>query len=199
MSGREANHFGKSLYKRLIHNQSQTERLFEQIYYNNVHNMENKITDEEAQERISNEIVNYTTDVSRDFSCSRENEMARGIIPYIMLEYVTDASAHIGSQDNFDDDRSEHSSSNSNSEPHKDFAQRFKENLLKLKPYILEKITKHWGAVAGSTVLGATAYVVTKFVLGCTANKAFLMGSSLGLAIFLGWEVYDHFTNSKMK
>jgi len=125
--------------------------------------------------------------------------MARGIIPYIMLEYVTDASAQVNNLDNFDEDKSEghYSNGSGSGEVHKDFGQRFKENLQKLKPYILEKIAKHWRALTGSTVLGATAYLVTKFVLGCSPNKAFLMGSGLGIALFLGWEVYEHFTKNK--
>lgn len=193
MSRKEASQFGKALYKRLAENQSQTEHLFEQIFVNNVRNIEKKITDEEAQQKMSMELVNYTNDISRQFSSSREKEIAQGIIPYIMLEYVSDTSAQLVDLGIPNDAEIQNNQSNNNMPINKDFIESFKKNLERLKPSILENIAKHWKSIAGSAVLGATAYAATKFVLGFSAKEAILMGGGLGLALFIGWEVYEHF------
>jgi len=195
MKSKGATQFGKTLYKRLIENQHQTEHLFEQIFLNNLNNMENKITDEEAQQKMSTELVNYTNDISRQFNSSGEKEMAQGIVPYIMLEYISNANIPGNSIEQIAENIPIDQQNNNNF--YKDFHQKFKANLEKLKPWIFENIEKHWKSIAGATAFGGIAYAVTKFVLGMTANKALLMGGGLGLAVFLGWEVYDNFSKNK--
>lgn len=197
MSGKDASHFGKTLYKRLVSNQSQTEHLFEQIFLNNIKNIEQQLTDEEAQQKMSTEIVNYTLDISRQFSSARERDMAQGIIPYIMLEYVSDASAPPTEINLNEGDGGENNQNGLGFDPLKDFTQKFRDNLERLKPCILENIAKHWKSVGGGLAIGGISYAVTRFVLGCTANKALLMGGGLGIAVLLGWEVYEHFAKNK--
>jgi len=183
-------------HQRLTGNQSQTEHLFEQIFINNVGNIDKEITDEEAQQKISTDLVNFTVEVSKQFGSPKEKELAQGIIPYIMLEYVGDINSESISTDLINEEERSDSQSNSN-KPQKGFGQLFRENLERLKPSILENIAKHWKSIAGATTLGATAHTVTKFALGYTAPKAILMSGSLALALFIGWEVYEHFTKNK--
>lgn len=197
MSKKEASQFGKSLYTRLVGNQSETEHLFEQLFINNVRNIEKKITDEEAQQKMSMELVNYTNDISKEFGSPREKEIAQGIIPYIMLEYVSNTSAQLVDLQIPNDAEKQNNQSNNNLPSHIEFLENFKKNLERLKPSILENIARHWKSIAGAATLGATAYTVTKFVLGFSAKEAILMGGGLGLALFIGWEVYEHFAKNK--
>ncbi len=190
-AGKGATQFGKSLYKKLIENRLQTEHLFEQIYLSNVRNMDNQLTDEEAQQKMSTELINYTVEISREFHSPRERQMAQGIVPYLMMEHISIASSHSNSNENIEDEKEESNSDNN----YKSFTERFKLNLEKLKPIIFENITKHWRSVAGAAAIGGMAYAVTKFVLGMTANKALLMGGGLGVAVFIGLEVYENFQN----
>jgi len=191
MSGKGATQFGKSLYKKLIENRQSTERLFEQIYLNNVRNMDNQMTDEEAQQKMSTELINYTQEISREFQSPREREMAQGIVPYLMLEHISIASSHSNSHENIEEEKED----NETERKYKGFTERFKANLEKLKPIIFENITKHWRSAAGAAAIGGMAYAVTKFMLGMTANKALLMGGGLGVAVFIGLEVYEKFQN----
>ena len=195
MSSQDARHFGKSLFHKLTNNQAQTEDLFEQIFLNNVHNIESRITDEEAQQRMSSEIINYTTSISEHFTSPKEKEMAQGIIPYIMLEYASNSNVELPGKSSIDEEKQQEQP-NPN-KPLKDSSQKFKENLERLKPYILENIARHWRPVAGAATIGGLTYAVTKFMLGCTAKRALLMGGGLGLAVFIGWEVYEHFAKGK--
>jgi len=195
MRSKGATQFGKTLYKKLTENQHQTEHLFEQIFLNNLQNMENKITDEEAQQKMSTELVNYTNDISSQFNSSQEREMAQGIVPYLMLEYVSNVNLPINNMEQIQEDRPDDQQNNHGF--HKDFHEKFKANLEKLKPWIFENIKKHWKSIVGATAFGGITFAVTKFVLGLTANKALLMGGGLGLAVFLGLEVYDNFTKNK--
>ena len=149
MSSQDARHFGKSLFHKLTDNQAQTEDLFEQIYLNNVHNIESRISDEEAQQRMSSEIINYTTSISGHFTSPKEREMAQGIIPYIMLEYASSSNVEPAGKSSFDEEKQQEQPNQS--KPHTDFSQKFRENLERLKPYILEKYNQTLEACRGSS------------------------------------------------
>ncbi len=202
MRSREATNFGKALYRTIIKHQPETEILGKEVFLCNVQNMEKEITDEEAQKRLSTHLIKYSQTVSQSFAI-REKEMSQVVVPYLMLEMVSNPN----NQNEADpmnnlEEPTEVSINQSNvssvsvDQPNivnesNDFFQRFRENLERLKPKIIALISQHWKPVVGGIAFGTIAFAVARTLLGLAPKQALFAGGGLGFVVLFAWEAYN--------